>query len=86
VKPIVYDLRWPVDPSWLITGRRIGSFLFIVQAIAVESPRGNAFSNSVKIPAADSLHRNLALSRFANADVNPIRLRSPDEKTACIFT
>jgi hypothetical protein len=75
-----------MDPSWLISGRGIGPFLFIVQTIAVEIPGGNAFSNSVKISAANSLHRNRALWWIANADVNSIRQRSPDEKTACILT
>src|SRR6202451_904875 len=85
-KPTIYDLRWPVHASGLISGRRIGPFLFIVQAIAIESPRGNALSDNVKIPAADSLHRNRARWGFADTDVNPVRVRSPDEKTACILT
>src|SRR5271156_5387367 len=85
-KAIVCDLRWPVDASWLISGRRIGPFLFVVQTIAVESPGGNVFGNSVKIPAPDSLHRNRALCRVAKADVNLVRPRSPDQKTAGILT
>jgi hypothetical protein len=75
-----------VDASWLISRCRIGSFLFIVEAIAIESAGGDAFSNGVKIPTTDSLHRNRALWRIAKADVNSVRVRSPDEKTARILT
>jgi len=69
----------------LKSGRRIRSFLFVVQAIAVKRAGGNAFDYSVKIPAPDSLHGNRALWRFAEADVNAVRPRSPDEKTACVL-
>jgi len=85
-KTIVCDLRWPVDASWLVSRCGIGSFLFIVEVIAIESAGGDAFSNGVKIPAADSLHSNRALWRIAQADVNPVRARSPEEKAARILT
>ena len=85
-KPIVRDLRWTVDAAGLKSGRRIGSFLVIVEAIAVESAGGNIFSDGVKISAADSLHGNYALWRIADTDVKPIRSRSPDEKTAGVLT
>jgi hypothetical protein len=71
---------------WVEIGRRIGSFLFIVEAIVVESAGGNIFSDSVKVSAADRLHGNYALWRIANADVNAVRARSPDEKTAGVLT
>jgi hypothetical protein len=85
-KPIVRDLRWTVDSSGLISGRGIGSFLFIVQAIAVKSSGGNVLSDSVKIAAADRLHGYFALWRIADADVNAVRARGPDEKTAGVLT
>jgi hypothetical protein len=86
MKPIVRDLRRPVDASWLKSGRRIGSFLLVVQTIAVKRPGGDAFDYGVKIPAAESLHGNRALWRFAEADVNAVRPRGPKQKTACILT
>ena len=48
-KPTVYDLRWSVDTSWLGSGRRIGPFLLIVQAVAVERSGGNVFNEGVKV-------------------------------------
>jgi hypothetical protein len=75
-----------VDASWLISGCRVGSFLFIVEAIAIENAGRDAFNNGVKIPTADSLNRNRAVWRIAKADVNPVRVRSPYEKTARVFT
>src|SRR5271155_3979659 len=84
-KPIVRDLRWTVYAAGLKSRRRVGPLLFVIQTITVQSPRGNVFSDSVKIAAADRLHGNYALWRVADTDVNAVRARSPDEKTAGIL-
>src|ERR1700719_4392601 len=81
----INDLRRPVDTSWLIPRRRIGSFLFTVKAIPVEGSGRNAFHNSVEISTSNSLHGNDTLSRFDNAYVNLLSTRSPYEKTACVL-
>jgi len=48
-EPTVYNLRWSVDTSWLGSGRRIGPFLLVVQAVAVERSGGNVFNEGVKV-------------------------------------
>jgi hypothetical protein len=84
-KAPVYDLRRPVDTFRLVSGGRIRSFLFIVQAVSVQRSGSDVFHNGVKIAVTDGLHDNFPLPWFANAYFNPAGPRSPDQKTAGVL-
>ena len=50
-----------MDTLRLVSGGRIRSFLFIVQAVSVQRSGSNIFHNGVKIAVADGLHDNFPL-------------------------